>query len=89
MWAKLDKEGVKPALLQVNTKEIFEKGFQFPDVAKNDEAVNILEPIDIAQKNLNSNPDNKMLMDKFISTAQSTIKNLSSEFKDFWTDPTI
>ena len=55
MWAKLDKEGVKPALLQVNTKEIFEKGFQFPDVAKNDEAVNILEPIDIAQKNLNSN----------------------------------
>ena len=28
-------------------------------------------------------------MDKFISTAQSTIKNLSSEFKDFWNDPTI
>jgi len=27
MWSKLDKEGVKPALLQVNSKEVFEKGF--------------------------------------------------------------
>lgn len=40
MWTKLEKEGVQPLpLLQVNSKEIFEKGFSFPEVAKNDEVV--------------------------------------------------
>ena len=45
--------------------------------------------MDIAQKNLNLNPNNKLLMDNFISVSLSTIKNLQSEFKDYWTDPTI
>ena len=66
MWKKLDGEGADPEVLKVNTKEIFEKAFSFPEIAKNDDVVSILEPLDIAQRNLNMTPSNKLLIDKYI-----------------------
>lgn len=66
MWKKLDSEGANPELLKVDTKEIYEKAFSFAEIAKNDEVVSLLEPLEIAQKNLNMNSNNHLLIDKFI-----------------------
>ena len=68
-WAQLDNEGAKPELLKANTKELYEKGFEFASVAKNDDAVSFLQPLEIAQSNFNQNPNNEVLLSRFISAA--------------------
>lgn len=89
MWSFLQKEGNNPDLLKVNTKQYYEKGFNFPEVAKNDDSVEVLQPLDLAQDNLNSNPNNKILINNFIVAAQKAASELQDKYHEFWTDPAI
>jgi len=49
LWAQLDEEGANPTVLKANTKELYEKGFNFASVARNDEVVGYMQPLEIAQ----------------------------------------
>ena len=49
----------------------------------------MLADLDTAQKNLNSNPSNEVLLDRFITAGQSTVQDLHANYKDFWTDPAV
>lgn len=89
LWAKLEKENHPQEMLKINTRKIFEQQFAFDDVAKNDFAVAHLENLETAQINLNNNTDNKILLDKFIQTAQDTAEALIKEYPDVWHDPAI
>ena len=73
--------------MKANSKELFQKSFSFPEISKNDEVLAILSDLDIAQGNLNENPDNEGLLQKYISTAQIATKNLGKQFAEFWTNP--
>jgi len=42
----------------VDTKEKYADAFKFKEVSKNDNVVEIMEELEIAQKNLNANPNN-------------------------------
>lgn len=48
-----------------------------------------MSDLDSAQSNLNANPNNEVLMKKFISAAQEVAKELGSKYKDFWSDPAV
>ena len=87
LWAKLDKSGSPQPILKANTKELYEKGFKFDSIANNQDTQAILQDLDIAQINLNQNPNNEILLKKFIATAQEASKELRSKYKDFWRDP--
>ena len=63
-------------MLKVDSRKIFENQFAFAEVAKNDYAIAQLENLETAQINLNNNSDNKILLDRFIQTAQDTAENL-------------
>jgi hypothetical protein len=39
MWSKLSKDGHQQPVLKVNTKELYQKGFNFDEVAKNDDVL--------------------------------------------------
>ena len=45
----------------INTKELFQKGFQFPNVAEYEHVVNLLTEVQTAQENLNNNQDSTIL----------------------------
>lgn len=70
IWSKLDDLGFKQPPLKANTKELFKNNFNFDTIATNDDTVAILQDLDIAENNLNQNPDNKILVNKFIMAAQ-------------------
>ena len=69
IWASLEDTGFSQPMLKANSKELFVKNFKFDAIASNDETVAILQDLDIAENNLNQNPDNKILLTKYISAA--------------------
>ena len=73
--------------IKVTSNAFFKKGFQFPEVARNDDASEQLEELEIAEKNFNANLDNVDLLKNFIVTAESVRKNLNKNYPDSWTDP--
>ena len=73
--------------IKINSVELFQKQFQFPEVAKNDFSTQLLDELEIAEKNLNSNLDNVDLYNNFVETAESTKKKLKEKYGDQWTDP--
>lgn len=73
--------------VKINTKSLFQKGFQFAEVARNDYAAEQLEELEIAEKNFNSNLDNKDLLTTFLNTATTVKTNLSTKYQDQWADP--
>jgi hypothetical protein len=48
----------------------------FPEVAKNDFSTEVLDEMEIAEKNLNSNLDNVDLFNTFVDTAEACKKKL-------------
>ena len=72
---------------KIDTKNLFQKGFQFAEVARNDYAAGQLDELEIAEKNFNSNLDNVDLLGTFLNTAAKVKTNLSSKYQDQWTDP--
>ena len=73
--------------LQINTKELYEKGFKFPHVVEYDHVQSQLAELQSAQENLNQNSDNPILVKKFINIAQKVKKNFQTAYKDTWVDP--
>lgn len=43
LWGNLEHEGHPQPILKVESRKQFESQFKFPEVAKNDEAVNALD----------------------------------------------
>lgn len=72
---------------KISTVEVFKKQFSFPEVAKNDFSSSLLEELEIAQKNLNSNLENVDLFNSFVETADKVKKQLKEKYGDQWTDP--
>ena len=72
---------------KIGTKALYQKGFQFAEVARNDYAAEQLDELEIAEKNFNANMDNKDLLDSFLATAATVKKNLQSKYQDQWTEP--
>lgn len=73
--------------IKINTVDFFKKGFQFPEVAKNDFSTEVLDELEIAEKNLNSNLDNVDLFNTFVETAEACKKKLKDKYQDQWSDP--
>jgi hypothetical protein len=73
--------------IKINAVESFKKGFAFPEVAKNDFSMEVLDELEIAEKNLNSNLDNVDLFNNFVETAQECKKKLKEKYGDQWNDP--
>ena len=83
-------EGKNSPVLQelaVNTKQLFQQGFQFADVAKYEHVEKLLTDVQNAQDNLNNNQDNEVLMNKFIQTCKTVRKQLKKQYGDQWNDP--
>lgn len=74
--------------VKVSSRALFQKGFAFAEVARNDYAAGQLDELEIAEKNFNANMDNKDLLDSFLGTASTVKKNLQSKYADQWTEPT-
>ena len=47
----------------------------------------MLEDLEIAEKNLNSNLDNGDLFNTFVETAEAVKKKLKDKYGEQWTDP--
>ena len=62
--------------LLVHTKSIYQKQFQFEDIAKFDYSVEQFDKIDAAEENLNGNIENQKLLDTYIQTCHDVAKNL-------------
>ena len=73
--------------LRINTKDLIEQGFQFPNVATYDNVVAQLTDVQNVQDNLNQNEDSEPLMRKFIQVVTRVKKNLKKSYSDQWTDP--
>lgn len=54
---------------KINAVDLFKKGFAFEEVSKNDFSSEVLDELEIAEKNLNSNLDNVDLFNNFVETA--------------------
>lgn len=75
--------------IKISTRALYQKGFQFAEVARNDYAAEQLDELEIAEKNFNSNLDNKDLLGTFMNTASKVKTNLQSKYADQWTDPAL
>jgi len=71
----------------VNTSELFQKQFKFPSISKNQYTQDKLDELEIAEKNLNNNPDNEKLLEKFITVTNNVKKEFKQKFENNWTDP--
>lgn len=68
--------------MKISTVEVFKKQFSFPEVAKNDFSSNMLDELEISQKNLNSNLDNVDLFNNFVETADKVKKAFKEKYGD-------
>ena len=75
--------------LVVYTNELYQKGFQFADVAKYDYSVENFNKLDASENNLNVNIENPNLLTDFISTAHEVAKNLKEKYGDGWNLPEV
>ena len=73
--------------VKINTSQIYRKNFSFPEIAKNDFASDLIEQLEISEKNLNSNLDNVDLYNNFVETCDDVKKKLKEKYADQWTDP--
>jgi hypothetical protein len=87
IYSKLDKMGFNEPLLKANTKELYVNAFNFNSIATNDDSVAIMSDLDTAQNNLNANPNNEILLKKYVDSALGAAKELHSRYSDFWNDP--
>jgi hypothetical protein len=67
-------------LTKIDTFGLMKGKFQFPEVAKNDFSTEVLEEVEIAEKNLNSNLDNVDLYNNFIDTCEASKKKLKDKY---------
>ena len=85
---ELAKQGHPQPPLEAYTKQIYEKQFKSPGMAQHEEAVNLLQDLEVAQTNLNQDPGSKALADRFVRAARDTAAQLAQRYGVFWTAPT-
>lgn len=74
--------------IKINAVDSFKKGFAFVEVSKNDFSSEVLDELEIAEKNLNSNLSNVDLFNNFVETAEQCKTKLKGKYLDQWNDPT-
>ena len=82
----VDQNHPQPELV-INTKQLYEKAFEFPKVATYDDVQNLLTEVQNSQDNLNQNQDNEVLMQKFVQTATKIKENFKKSYGEQWNDP--
>ena len=70
----------------------FEQGFQFPGVAHNQEAEDILQQFEIVEKDLNRELQSgvdpgKKIVSSYVATGEKAQKALQAKYGDMWTKP--
>jgi len=66
---------------------LYEKQFTFPELAHNEYAVSQLQALEVAQGDLNADPDSKVLFNRFLQAADTTATNLQQRYPEYWTRP--
>lgn len=86
-WTDLDQNGHSQSILKANTKYLYQHSFSFGEIGHNDNVLSILSDLEIAEGNLNANPDHEGLLQTYIATAQKAAKELKKQYPEFWTNP--
>lgn len=73
--------------MKVHTMDIYKKSFTFPQIAHNDYAVEQFDALNVAEQNLNADPQNETQMESFLKTADEVANNLKDRYKEQWVDP--
>lgn len=73
--------------MKVHTMDIYKKSFTFPQIAHNDYAVEQFDALNVAEQNLNADPQNDSQMESFLKTADEVANNLKDRYKEQWVDP--
>ena len=68
-WTELEKNGQSQPILKANTRGLYKNSFTFGEIGNNDNVVSILSDLEIAEGNLNANPDHEGLLQTYINTA--------------------
>lgn len=61
-WTDLDQSGHSQSILKANTRQLYQNSFSFAEIGKNDNVISILSDLEIAEGNLNANPDHEGLL---------------------------
>lgn len=73
--------------MKVHTMDIYKKSFTFPQIAHNDYAVEQFDALNVAEQNLNADPQSESQMESFLKTADEVANNLKDRYKEQWVDP--
>ena len=88
----LEKSNIEKEKLthyHVYAKSLFEKGFTMADISHNEASQEILEPFEIAEKDLNKDltsnlPPSKKLIANYMKVMTKTKKGLQDKYGDMW-----
>lgn len=86
----LEKENFDSAVLNkatIFTSKLFSQGFQMNNLLQSEAAQDAINQLEIDEKNLNNNLNNKNLIRSFLVTADHTQRDLKSRFNDLWQSP--
>ena len=79
--------GFEDAPFKVHTTSVYKKSFTFPQIANNDYAIEQFEALNVAESNLNNDPNSESQMDAFLKEADEVAHNLTERYKEQWVDP--
>lgn len=74
-------------MFKVSTAQVFRNSFKLPSEALNNFAVKQISKVEKAEDLLNSHPDDKDSLDKFLSVANSVSDELQKRFGEKWVNP--
>jgi hypothetical protein len=75
------------APIKVHTSDVYRKSFTFPQIANNDYAQEQFDTLNIAEQNLQKDPQSVQLLDNFMKTADEVAVNLKERYQGQWNDP--
>ena len=90
--ALAQRESIKSAgfddpAFKVHTTQVYKKSFTFPQIANNDYAIEQFEALNVAESNLNNDPNSESQMEAFLKEADDVAHNLTERYKEQWVDP--
>merc|ERR1712046_550920 len=69
------------------TSKLFKEGFSMPNLLQNDATVDLINRLEVSEKNLSSNMANKDLVKSFLATADSVQQEMKKRYNDLWISP--
>lgn len=79
--------GFEDPLFKVHATQVYKKSFTFPQIANNDYAIEQFEALNVAESNLNNDPNSENSMEIFLKEADEVAHNLTERYKEQWVDP--